>query len=75
MTTNANVQSAKNPRQMVVPNKYSALKPEVVPRRAERTICGSQKLLYTPVIMTNASAGETITRTKTVSATNMISPA
>ncbi len=63
-----NVHSAKNTRNNVVPSRYSEDNPEAVPRLAERTICGIQKLEYITATVHTPREGDIRTCMNTVSA-------
>ena len=70
-----NLHKAKYSLQIVVPRRYSIVRPLLLPLRADLTICGIQKNEY--MLPTNSSVieGDTITRTIKDRNINMVSPA
>jgi len=59
---------------MVVPKRYSAVSPLLLPLNTDLAICGSQKHEYIMTTKANASEGDKMTRTIRLSMMNSVSP-
>lgn len=68
------LQSRKYNLQIVVPTRYSAVRPLLRPLLADRTICGIQKNEYTPPTNSIVMEGDIMTRTTTDKKMNMVIP-
>lgn len=68
----SNSQRTKNKRQNVDPITYSAVKPLLLPRRTDLTICGSQIEEYVMAMKMMVSSGDRMTRTIKVKKTTMM---